>query len=78
MTKYKVFRRSDEVNWGKLRGKGASVIWEKSIAAKIVPFPIWKCQVTQFGLNYIVHVSLEFAHKALKCKENSGTFCSSA
>lgn len=52
---------------GKKDKKGASIISYRVLQTKYFPFAIWKCQVSQFGLNYVVHISLEFAHKALKC-----------
>lgn len=42
MTKYKVFRGSDEVNLDKIgmeMKQRAGVIWQKSLAAKTFPFP---------------------------------------
>lgn len=73
MTKHKVFRGSDEVNWGRIRYE-AGVTQKEYRRQNISHFTVRKWQVSQFGLNYVVHISLEFAHKALKCGENSGTF----
>ena len=61
----KVFRGSDEVNlenWGRNERRRQSHC-AKENCGQSTPFSSYdKWQVSQFGLSYVVHISVEYAH----------------